>query len=681
MPDHWQRADWVCLALLVAAVGLATWPLFGVWRMESPGRLGPGGSIYAQYHLLNAERRTILEFGQYPFRSPWHGGYMTIGHPYDSALSPRLILALLAGEVPAVKLDLLLAYLLAATGMYVFGRRVVGLGRVGAAAAAGAFSLSGYLPGLMMIGSATRVRWSLAPWLVVFVADRRRPRASLVAAAAVWALVMVDGALMMVSVGVLVALLGLLQLTGPSDRPVWFDGRTAKRVVQAGALAAVLALPKLVMMQHALGRYSTAEPLPLSWWSVAFWLGVLAWLWGIGARRRAAERFGRGGRRAWTAALAAAPVLLMVGATLLAPTAAQERPYHEPRPIANQWALMTQFRRLADLEGTNDRWHTQTWFNVAVGFGWIAVAAAGAAVCRRRAGRWTVLLAVAVVDQIGHSLPFDLVVVSQHLPFLRRLDVQTEREFFQPIVLLATAVLCGVAVDRLARIRAGWGRTLAIAVVVGNTAWLVPQHWYTIRESFRYRTPAAPPAPAFFSVRLENDRTDLPWNYAWAVRNVAALPWDMRIKDPRWKAIVPRAFALDDRIVRDNRRYPGREAWLLVPDSGTIALADGWFTPCRLSLHVEVREAATVVINQPYDAFWRANHGEAINRGGLQGVRLPGPGTYDLVLRYRPRRFYAALGATLAILIALSVASLRRKAPVSLTTDRAGRGPGGQARR
>lgn len=653
----WGRADSACIAALVAGVLLATWPMLEVWHGEAPGEQGPGGAVYVHYHLLYAARTAILAHGQFPFRSPWHGGYPTIGFPYDSTLSPRLLLALAFGEVPAVKLDFLLMYAALAVGMYLVGRQVVGLGTLGSTAAAAAAAFSGFLPGMMLVGMATRARWCLVPLILVLVADRRRPRVSLLAGAVVYALTIADGGLTMISAGVLLVFVALLQLHPAGHQPGPLDRRFATRSVAILAWGALIGLPKLVMGQYAVGPYSTREPFPISWWSTAFWAGVAVWLWGCGARRWAGRRLGPHGGTVWTAALVATALVLMVGATLITRAAGPGYADDELRGLRNQWDLMMRFRSVGDYDLERGEWRTQTWLTVGVGPVWLALAAFGALAFWQRLGRWTILLALALVDQIGHSLPFDLVVVSARVPFLHLLDPQTEREFLQPIVLLGLAVLAGGAVDGLARVlrRRRLGLVLW-AVVAGNTLWLIPHHWTGIREGYRYRAPVHPSAVDLYTVRLENDRPDLPWCYSWARRNVAALPWDMRVKDPRWKALVPRFFALDDRIERPNPRYPGAEVWTTAGDTQAVRFAPGGFTPNRITLEVALERPANVVINQPYDPLWRVAGGdEVVDHNGLLAVLVGRAGARRITLRYVPARFYAAALAGLASLVVVPI--------------------------
>ncbi|MBM4048309.1 MAG: hypothetical protein FJ279_24670, partial [Planctomycetes bacterium] len=58
----------------------------------------PDWHIQATMHA--SVRRTILEFEQFPFRSPFvGGGFPTFGHPEDPTLSPFILPTLLFGEV------------------------------------------------------------------------------------------------------------------------------------------------------------------------------------------------------------------------------------------------------------------------------------------------------------------------------------------------------------------------------------------------------------------------------------------------------------------------------------------------------------------------------------------------------------------------------------------------------
>jgi len=554
--------------------------------------------------------------------------------------------------------------------MYALGRWVLGLGRLGAFTAASVLGLSGYLPGLMLFGLPDRMRWCAAPLLVALVADRRRPRASLVGAAVLYALVLLDGGLSAWSVAALLAMVWLLGLCRTGDDGRALDNRYAGRLIAVLVLAAGLALPKLVMMRFALDGHLEREPVGLSWPAVVFSLFVGLWLWGAGSGPWVRRRLGPRGRWAWPAALTAGAVVLVAAATLLTPSLIDSTSPPPPRDVGAQWRMMTAFRRLADYDLETGAWREQSWFTIAVGYGALAAAGFGAIAARSRSGRWVVLLGLALLVAVGQDLPFDLAVIVHHLPLLRMWDTDIAREFGQPMVLLSVSVLAGLGVNWLAARGRGRGAILAALLVAANIGYLIPQHWRGIREAYRWRTHDDPAVKDFFTIYLgtpgpAGTRTearfadaDQPWCTYWAKRGVAALPWDMRIKDPYWRDLKPRFWAArtatGDWVLAPDDSYPG-EVWIAPPGRGAVRFSSpGGFSPNCIRLTADIRDtAAVIVINQRYDPCWVPSVGRTIQVQGLLGLHVPGPRRHVIALQYRPRRFYAALAASGVVLIVL----------------------------
>ncbi len=129
---------------------------------------------------------------------------------------------------------------------------------------------------------------------------------------------------------------------------------------------------------------------------------------------------------------------------------------------------------------------------------------------------------------------------------------------------------------------------------------------------------------------------------------------------------------------------PAPELWLghspqafVKPLAAGTVTATAW-TPNRLEYDVRLSAPALVVINQNFDAGWRADGGQSVgpfvtgaarlsdvHAHGALAVALPA-GTHHLVLRHRPPGLW--LGAALTLLgLALSSVALRRLRPKLLS--------------
>ena len=75
--------------------------------------------------LMEAARRSILEFGQLPLWNPWVGGGQTlVGHPLTAVFGPSFLPVLAFGTVAGLKIIILLYLLIAQIGSFLLARRV-----------------------------------------------------------------------------------------------------------------------------------------------------------------------------------------------------------------------------------------------------------------------------------------------------------------------------------------------------------------------------------------------------------------------------------------------------------------------------------------------------------------------------------------------------------------------------
>jgi hypothetical protein len=117
------------------------------------------GDAYRDNDWLNTRTFDLLaawgwsEDGAPPLWTPWlGGGYPLAVHPSDSSLSPLLVPILLFGDVLGVKINLALLLLAGAWGVRSLARELGGLEEPAAALAGALFAVSGWLPGMILIG-------------------------------------------------------------------------------------------------------------------------------------------------------------------------------------------------------------------------------------------------------------------------------------------------------------------------------------------------------------------------------------------------------------------------------------------------------------------------------------------------------------------------------------------------
>lgn len=100
-----------------------------------------------------AQRQSILEYRQLPLRTPFFGGgYPLVANPLDGALNPFFIPALIFGEVIGLKINVFLAHIIGALGMYYLSRFILGYDILGALFSTFVFCLGGNLHRLLIRG-------------------------------------------------------------------------------------------------------------------------------------------------------------------------------------------------------------------------------------------------------------------------------------------------------------------------------------------------------------------------------------------------------------------------------------------------------------------------------------------------------------------------------------------------
>jgi hypothetical protein len=92
-------------------------------------------------------RKTVIEYHQFPLWSPYFGGgFPLVGHPEDISLSPLFLPVLLFGETISLKVIVIIIYLLAALGMYLFCKEILKFKRFACLFTSLTFTLTSYLP-------------------------------------------------------------------------------------------------------------------------------------------------------------------------------------------------------------------------------------------------------------------------------------------------------------------------------------------------------------------------------------------------------------------------------------------------------------------------------------------------------------------------------------------------------
>lgn len=125
-----------------------------------------------------ADREAVLSYHQFPLRTHYFGGgYPLIANPQDGSLNPFFIPVLVFGEVVGLKINVILAHLIGALGMYYLARQVLGYNYLGALFSTFVFCLGGHMHRILILGQEyTSLFYSLfIPLLLaVFIKSKDR---------------------------------------------------------------------------------------------------------------------------------------------------------------------------------------------------------------------------------------------------------------------------------------------------------------------------------------------------------------------------------------------------------------------------------------------------------------------------------------------------------------------------
>ena len=580
-------------------------------------------------------RDAVLEHGQFPLRSHLvGGGYPVIGHPSDGSLSPMILPSLLLGERLGLKVNLVMAMVLGALGVFLLARNVVGIGGLGPLLAALGFVVAGWHPSRVLVGYYESTFYLFFPMMLYLLLTAGRSPGRLVLAAALTAT-----CFMQVLGGAVAFLLyaGVHLLYG-------FRGEVFTQTRRRGwtlavavmVLAAGLGAVKFVPMLHLLGSGTNDRMDP----------HLLAQM-----PASAVDRF------AYTRSY-----YFYSEYRSLAAKGHLDFFYDSPASLAhslvNAVPLENEYVQLPAGDRTPKHpdypYLNVGWAVLALGLlGLVLVPLA------RPMRRHALVLLLFSLICFGVHAPVDLFRPLSFLPVVN--SMRRPIQYFNFFIYAELVLLAGFGLwwlqrrlrDR--RLQAALGVVAALALLptaVENAA--------RYRQAFRLELPPVTPAKEFYQVKLKNAylREQIAKGYGDTylnvLRRVGSVLWDSNIKLP--ENARPRYVVDDDGVLSVAGGYRG-EAYFEDRRNRVTRVS---ITPNVITAEVDVRVPGTLVINQNHDPAWSASHGEVVPRQGLLRIDLK-PGKRAVRLVYRPWPFYLGLVITLLTAAGAGVLVYRRR--------------------
>lgn len=193
-------------------------------------------------------RKSILEFGEFPFWNPYHcGGFPHFANPQVSVISIQTILILLFGTINGIKYSLVIHAVIGFIGTYILGRYFK-LSRMSSILSSIIFCFSGITASYLSAGHIVFISNAFTP-IILFLFINKNIRYSIYLSSIIFSLSFYFGyhiSLLQVIMIILVTMLKVL-----IDRELFY----LKRLIQFSLITLILTLPKLALSLQLLSMY------------------------------------------------------------------------------------------------------------------------------------------------------------------------------------------------------------------------------------------------------------------------------------------------------------------------------------------------------------------------------------------------------------------------------------------
>ena len=652
-PD--RRAEVLSLLCVVAAASFFFSPYFRHWD-----RVNPQDDWLQHAARHAAVRISLTELGQFPLRTHFFGGgYPTLWNPEDPTLSPFVALTFVFGEIAGVKLIGLALHLAGVVGVYLLARGVYGQSRWAAGVAACVLAFSSWTSTRVYKGNINELYFLCFP-LMLWLLTKARNRASFVCLTLVAASLAMDGKLTWFSMMFFLGL-GALRLCSaskgqpgmhlrgaPEDDEIPSSARSPDRAPVGGG-----------------GQETASDASGRSLWSPDQ-SDRMSWSGDHDEHRRAC----------FSGQLDLTPLLRFVAVILLAVMLAAPKLLSVAEMFASRGGLGgAEIARHGDYYGPDtiealsplDLWHVFTRPVVGADFApspdnvslpVVLLACGGLVLGGWRLWRDVLIAVLALFLVTAYHAPIDVFRAFTTLPGFSAVSVPAK--YFDFYLLLFLAIMAGQCVEFVHR-RARASRRAAVKVgmcviVLGVLGYEFCQNRPLVSGLFTEGLPTISDRAASFhqvrGIRMKTtgQRTLHSNNYLNLLRRVGTIDQFTAIPLPAYAE--PRFFVDPQDRLHASSRYRG-EAYLL-DGKGAVEVR---VTPNRIRVRYQASEPATIVINQNFDRYWRANVGRPHANGGLLAVRVP-EGAGDVDLWYSPTSFQVGLGIMLVAVAVLAVAAV-----------------------
>jgi hypothetical protein len=530
--------------------------------------------------------QSVWWYHELPLRSHWlGGGFNTIADPEDPTLNPLVVFSLVLGPINGIKAIGYVSMLIAGLSTYAFARRVLRYTQWGALYSALVFGTCLFVPGRMAGGNPNEAYGVWLPLCLLLVAlsspGRRWPVVTL---SVVFYTMLTDGKQTALMVMAYVGILSLLA--------IW---------------------PSLHVFEdadHAAGRRNM-RPIV----SLVIALG-LTFIIALPRLMPLFELMARHG--------GIAPLL-------------EQHPVNAlvPREL---WKGITGWNRAIDSETLNRDL-------VTVGMLPVVLACIALVAFWRRTIAWALVTLLFCWLILAQHAPVDLLALLRKAPILDAIERPYKSFSFQ--IAFTLSLVAGGAFDLLRRLQSRAVEALiALTLIAFSVGFLQTRSTAILAGAFTHDAPAPDIPAGYFNVAAANGVYGLKaWRavpYLNMRRNVGtSIGYFSAVASAQPTTVAAKYIVASDDQYIPNPAYRG-EAYFIdgATDGSVVATA---FEPNAMTMSVEVKQPATLIINQNYDRSWHSSRGTISDSNGLIAIHLPDAGAYSIHLRYLPVSFYAGM--------------------------------------
>lgn len=594
---HRRSELFTILAVLILVI-LFYFPLFQNIRRGIPSL-----DWYGVYPFADFFRTSVLKFHQFPLRSPYFGGgYPLIGHPYDISLNPLSIIVLLCGDIAGTKITIFSILLISALSVFYLTRYLLKYNLLGSFFSSLTFIFCSWGPCQYLESSYEKLYLYLLPLILALFIKSKENKKFIFFSCLPLSMVVLSAGAVFIPIALflfLFACINMIQIEkgiGIKINLYW-----------PGVFFLVLFVTFFVCMAKILPMFQLLNREDIQF--IHF---------------------------------------------------PHEHNYSEVSRMIIDRGRALNLRRLYELLFVKNSYIVEGDDYLQMYLGYIPVILAGLSFIFywRKTFNYLILLIIFVVLSFGPNSPLDLFKWLWHAnPIIH--SIWRPDEFFTfPIFFIITVISGRIFLVLKGRKKLLWFLVPIVIFSLNNMFWPNRQFLKNriVEEKIHLN-----PQERFYQVKIRDTLADKEHyqrdGYFYLRQNVGMLDWlftNLEIKAggvPRY--LVDRGdykyISNSPAKLEINPFYKG-EAFFLDKEENKAEVQ--YFSPNKIRITVEVKDADKLIINQNYCNSWRTNVGRLFSYNDLLAVTLDKTGSYMVKLTYVPLDFYLGVVVSLVSLTA-----------------------------